>query len=47
MLKAGSFVENYFENLIYFHLQVNTYSTSYHLWSKTCKNFREIHMYTI
>lgn len=27
----------------YFHLQVNTYSTYYHLGWKTWKNFKEIH----
>jgi hypothetical protein len=29
VLKAESLVENYFGNLIYFHLQVNSYSASF------------------
>jgi hypothetical protein len=47
VLKAESIAENYFGNLICFHLQVNSYSVYYHLWWKTWTNFKEIHMYRI
>jgi high-affinity K+ transport system ATPase subunit B len=47
VLKAESLVENYFGNLIYFHLQVNSYSAFYHVWWKTWTNSKEIQMYTI
>jgi hypothetical protein len=46
-VKTGSVVENYFGNLIYFHLQVNSYCAYYHFWWKTWTNFKEIQMYTI
>jgi len=39
--------ENQLRGLTYFHLQVTSHSTYYHLFQKTLKNLREMQMCTI